>query len=186
MIESYDFIEIYNADKLSKIPKHLNTSLNVIIEEHHKENKIKENPYNLMVSWRNITKGKVKSPTVQTIKKLTDIFIYTYIKHDKQPLKGRIRILNPDNFLEQAKERFIIAKDFHDEYPHHPMHNCLNVFTGKLQPKLDFLVDLTDYVKKCDRELLNLPKNKGVRWDLEEWRRTANIPIKNSWEEQYD
>ena len=60
MIETFDYIEIWNIDKLSKIPKHMNIGIGKIIEEHHIDKNIKENPYNLETSWRNISKGKSK------------------------------------------------------------------------------------------------------------------------------
>ena len=186
MIETFDYIEIWNIDKLSKIPKHMNIGIGKIIEEHHTDKKIKENPYNLETSWRNIYKGKVKTPALKTITRLTDVFSYTYSKHNIRPLKGRTRIVNPASLIEEVKSRDIIAKDFQNEYPHHPMHTCISVFVGDLQPKLDLIMDLTDFIQKCDREILDLPKDKGKRWDLDEWIRTSNIKKKQSWEQEYD
>ena len=57
---------------------------------------------------------------------------------------------------------------------------------GGLQPKLDLMLDLTEFIQKCDRELLDLPKDKGKRWDLDEWIRTSSIKKKQSWEQEYD
>lgn len=186
MILNYDYIEIWDVDKLSKIPKHLNMGIAQIIGEHHEDKKIKENPYNLETSWRNITKGKVKTPAIKTIYRLTDVFVYIYGKYDKRPLKGRIKIVNPKSYLEEIKSRDIIAKEFQAEYSHHPMHTCISVFTGGLQPKLDLLIDLTEFLEKHELEILDLPKDKGKRWDLDEWIRTSNIKKKQSWEQQYD
>ena len=64
-------------------------------------------------------KGKVKAPALRTIQRLTDVFSYTYSKHNIRPLKGRIRIVNPASFVEEVKSRDIIAKDF---------QNMVNVF----------------------------------------------------------
>tara|TARA_B100000900_G_scaffold413482_1_gene437592 strand:- start:821 stop:1381 length:561 start_codon:yes stop_codon:yes gene_type:complete len=186
MILNYDYIEIWNIDKLSKIPKHLNMGIGKIIEEHHKDNKVKENPYNLEVSWRNITNGRVLTPAIKTIYRLTDIFAYTYGKHNIRPLKGRIKIVNPNTYINEIKSRSIIAKEFQADYPHHPMHTCISVFTGSLQPKLDLLIDLTEFLEKHELEILDLPKDKGKRWDIDEWIRTSNIKRKQSWEQQYD
>ena len=33
---------------------------------------------------------------------------------------------------------------------------------------------------------LDLPKDKGKRWDLDEWINTSNIKKTHSWEQQYD
>jgi len=186
MIETFDCIEVWDIDKLPKIPKHLNIGIKTIIGEHHKDNNVKVSPYNLETSWRNISKGKVNKPAFKTIQDLTDVFVYTYIKHNIQPLKGRIRVVNPNSMLKELKSRDIIAKDFQSEYTHHPLHTCITVFVGEIQPKLDLLIDLTDFIQKVDREILDLPKDKGKRWDLDEWIRTSNIKKKQSWEQQYD
>ena len=169
MIETFNYIEIWDSDKLPKIPNHLNMGIKQIIREHHEDNKVSESPYNLETSWRNISKGKIKKPAINTLQRLTNVFSYTYIKYDKRPLKGRIKIVNPASFLQELKSRDIIAKDFNIEYPHHPIHTCIPVFVGQIQPKLDILIDITDFIKKCDREILDLPKDKGKRWDLDEW-----------------
>ena len=186
MIETFDYIEIWDIDKLKKIPKHINMGIGKIIEQHHTDKNIKENPYNLETSWRNIYKGKVKTPALKTITRLTDVFSYTYSKHNIRPLKGRTRIVNPASLINEVKSRDIIAKEFQNEYSHHPMHTCISVFVGDLQPKLDLILDLTEFIQKCDRELLDLPKDKGKRWDLDEWIRTSNIKKKQSWEQEYD
>ena len=103
MIETFDYIEIYDKDKISKVPKHLNMGISKIIQEHHLDNKIKEKAYNLETSWRNISKGKVTKPALKTLQRLTDVFIYIYQKYDKQPMKGRIKIINPTSFLSELK-----------------------------------------------------------------------------------
>lgn len=186
MIETFDYIEIYDKDKLPKVPKHLNMSISKIMQEHHLDNNVKEKAYNLETSWRNISKGKVTNPALKTLQRLTDVFIYIYQKYNKQPMKGRIKIVNPTSFLSELKSRDIIAKEFQLEYPHHSMTQCISVFVGKSQPKMDFLIDITEFIKKCDLEILDLPKDKGKRWDLDEWINTSNIKKKQSWEQQYD
>ena len=70
MIETFDYIEIYDKDKISKVPKHLNMGISKIMQEHHLDNKIKEKAYNLETSWRNISKGKVTKPALKTLQRL--------------------------------------------------------------------------------------------------------------------
>ena len=48
------------------------------------------------------------------------------------------------------------------------------------------LKNITKFIEKHDLEILDLPKNKGKRWDLDEWRRTSKIKKKQSWEQEYD
>tara|TARA_B100001113_G_scaffold39785_2_gene28221 strand:+ start:378 stop:938 length:561 start_codon:yes stop_codon:yes gene_type:complete len=186
MILNYDYIEIWDIDKISKIPKHLNMGIGKIVQEHHADKNIKQNSYNLEVSWRNLYKGKVKTPAIKTLYTLTDVFVYIYGKYNIAPLKGRIKIVNPKTYLHEIKSRDIIAKEFQADYPHHSMHTCISVFTGGLQPKLDLLIDLTNFLEKHELEILDLPKDKGKRWDLDEWIKNSDIKRKQSWEQQYD
>ena len=66
-----------NIDKLSKIPKHMNIGIGKIIEEHHIDKNIKENP-NLETSWRNISKGKVKTCFKDNTKTYRCFFLYLF------------------------------------------------------------------------------------------------------------
>ena len=182
MILNYDYIEIWEKEKLIKVPNHLNTSIRLIIEAHHEDKDIKENPYNLIMSFRNITKGHVQNPAIKTIQRLTDIFMYTYQQKQTRPMPGRIKVVSPNVFLSELKNREIIAKEFNEEYTEHN----ISVFTGDTQPKLDMLINMTNFIEKHDLQLLQLPKNKGIRWNLDEWIETSDIERKQSWEQQYD
>ena len=58
MILNYDYIEIWETDKLIEVPKHLKTGIHEIVTKHHEDKKIKENPYNLETSFRPAKKSK--------------------------------------------------------------------------------------------------------------------------------
>ena len=186
MILNYDYIEIWETDKLIEVPKHLKTGIHEIVTKHHEDKKIKENPYNLETSFRNIAKGNVQQPAIKTIQRLTDIFVYTYQRKNLRPMNGRIKIVNPKTYLNEVKDRDIIAKEFQGEFSEHNITLCISVFTGDTKPKLDMLKNITKFIEKHDLEILDLPKNKGKRWDLDEWRKTSNIKKKQSWEQEYD
>lgn len=101
-------------------------------------------------------------------------------------MNGRIKIVNPKTYLNEVKDRDIIAKEFQGEFSEHNITLCISVFTGDTKPKLDMLKNITKFIEKHDLEILDLPKNKGKRWDLDEWRKTSNIKKKQSWEQEYD
>jgi len=196
MIESYDFIEIYNADKLSKIPKHLNMGINEIVTEYCNDKfgtgEIKRGSeasklyINLINSWRNHTKDPKAKRYIKFNMDFTELFMYIYQKKNKIPFKGRITVMHPESVSEERKKRDIISRDFQIEYPEYKIADVMNIFQGKAKARLNFLIDFTNYVQGIERDLLDLPPSKGVRWDFEEWIRTSNIPVKHSWEQEYD
>lgn len=186
MIETFEFIEIWEQEKLAKIPNDIGLPMIEIVRWYNKKHKIKRNVQNECATMRNIQNRPDTRVRIKSLIGLTKIFEDWYASHDKRTYMGRIKVVNPDVLLKELKSREIIAKDFHTEYPHHKISLCLQVWVGKTLPKLDMLKDITEFLIACDREVLNLPKNKGKRWDLDEWIRTSNIKKKNSWEQQYD
>ena len=54
------------------------------------------------------------------------------------------------------------------------------------KPSFEVVCFITKYIIEFDNKLLDLPKDKGKRWDIDEWRRNANIKVKQSWEEEKD
>ena len=41
-------------------------------------------------------------------------------------------------------------------------------------------------IEASDDLTLDIPPARGKRWDLDEWRNTAKIKKKESWEQEYD
>ena len=56
----------------------------------------------------------------------------------------------------------------------------------RIVPKVPLLVKLTEWIDDYDNARFDFPEDPGVRWDVDEWRRTANIKPKHSWEERKD
>ena len=61
-----------------------------------------------------------------------------------------------------------------------------NVWNKKAKANWNICTYLTKFIIEFDNNLLELPKDKGVRWDIDKWRKEANIKIKQSWEEEKD
>jgi len=196
MIESFKTIELWNQDDLLKIPEHLNMGINEIVTEYCNDKfgttEIKRGSeasklyINLINSFRNHTKDPKAKRYIKFNMDFTELFMYIYQKKNKIPFKGRITVMHPDSVSEERKKRDIISRDFQIEYPEYKLADVMNIFQGKSKARLDFLIDFTNYVQGIERDLLDLPPSKGVRWDFEEWIRTSNIPVKHSWEQEYD
>lgn len=187
MIETFEYIEVWEQEDLGKIPNHLNKPMIDIVRWYNEKHKLKRNVQNDCATMRNIqnntTDMKVR---LESIIRLTKIFEDYYISHNITPLKGRIKVINPDIMIKELRQRDIIAKEFQAEYPQYLISLCIQIWTGKGYPKLDMIKDITKFIIACDEEALNLPKNIGKRWDLDEWIRTSKIKKKNSWEQKYD
>tara|TARA_B100000287_G_C20315845_1_gene655745 strand:- start:88 stop:648 length:561 start_codon:yes stop_codon:yes gene_type:complete len=186
MIETFEYIEIWEQEKLAKIPSDIGLSMLEIIRWYNKKHNIKTNPQNQCATMRNIQNRPNTRVRIKSIINLTEIFEDWYVSHNKRPYMGRIKIINPDVMIKELRSRDIIAKEFQNEYPHHKISMCIQIWTGKTLPKLDMIKDITEFIIDCDKEALDLPKNKGKRWDLDEWINTANIKKKQSWEQEYD
>jgi len=190
MIESFDTIEVWNKKDILEIPNDLNSSINDLVTEYLKdvgEDKSTGLVYSAMVTtFRQHKSRKDANCFIKFNIEMSKMFVHIYLKRNIRPYPRRITICNPEIIKQEVKKRGIISRDFQIEYPEYKIADIMNYFQGKAKPKLDFMIDFTAYLQGVERDLLDLPPSKGKRWDLDEWRRTANIPIKNSWEEKYD
>ena len=189
MIETFKTIRVWEKEDLLKIPKSLNKSIAEIMNEfkdEKEEEDFKLYYSRLVVGFRTHSKIPERKCFIQFNIDFTDLFIKYYNKHDLRPAPNRITVISPDVIVQERERREIISKDFQIEYPQYKIADVMNYLQGKSKPRLDFLKDLTDYIQIEDRDVLNLPPNKGIRWDLDKWINTSKIPKKQSWEQQYD
>lgn len=196
MIESFRTIELWKQDDILIIPEHLNMGINEIVYEYCQDNFGKKATtrgndgnkeyVNYMNAFRNHRREPNGKRYIKFNMDFTELFMYTYQKKNKLPLKGRVTVMHPDAVPEEREKRDIISRDFQIEYPEYKIADVMNIFQGKAKARLDFLIDFTDYVQGIERDLLDLPPSKGVRWDFDEWVRTTDIPVKHSWEQEYD
>jgi len=195
MIESFDTIEVWDKKTLIDIPRDLGKSVNEIVTTDLTERKIdykkkgtdgNKEYIGLQTAFRQHQKYPKRNCFIKFNIEFTDLFVREYQRQNRKIRAGRKSVINPEVIESERKKRDIIAKDFQLEYPEYKITDVMNYFLGKSKPRLNFLIDLTEYIQNIEKDILELPPSKGVRWDLDEWIRTANIPVKHSWEQEYD
>ena len=123
---------------------------------------------------------------------LTDILIWEQANVGQPTNAKTLKLLNPDHVKDELVRRNLHWRDVYEEEKEHlyswSASSIRNIYNApkKTKPSWDLITYLTKFLIEFDNNILDLPKNPGVRWDIEEWRRTSNIPIKNSWEEAKD
>lgn len=195
MIESFDTIEVWDKKTLIDIPRDLSRSVTEIVTTDLNERKIdyktkKTDGYReyigLLTAFRQHAKYPKRDCFIKFNIEFTNLFVKEYQRQNKHIRAGRKTVINPEVIESERKKRDIIAKDFQLEYSEYKITDVMNYFLGKSRPRLNFLIDLTEYIQNIEKDILELPPSKGVRWDLDEWIRTSNIPIKHSWEQEND
>jgi hypothetical protein len=48
------------------------------------------------------------------------------------------------------------------------------------------MLDITEYIRVFDRGTIEVEKDPGVRWDIDDWSMHPNLKPKESWEELQD
>jgi len=189
VIETFKTIRVWEKEDLLKIPKSLNKSIGEIVndfKDEMEEEDFRLHYSRLVVGYRSHTKTPDRMCFIRFNTDFTDLFMKYYNKYNLRPHPNRVTVISPDVIVKERERREIISKDFQIEYPQYKIADVMNYLQGKSNPRLNFLKDLTEYIQIEDRDVLNLPPNKGVRWDLNEWINTSKIPKKQSWEQQYD
>lgn len=95
-------------------------------------------------------------------------------------------VLDVRALVDELKVRGIERQDFEEEYPELVNGSIQQIFKGVSKPNIHQLRALTSMVEASDDLSLDIPPAVGKRWDLDEWRKTANIKKKESWEQEYD
>ena len=95
-------------------------------------------------------------------------------------------VLDVRALVDELKVRGIERQDFEEEYPELMNGSVQQIFKGVSKPNIHQLRALTRMVEASDELSLDIPPAVGKRWDLDEWRKTANIKKKESWEQEYD
>jgi len=189
VIETFKTIRVWEKEDLLKIPKSLNKSIGEIVndfKDEMEEEDFRLHYSRLVVGYRSHTKTPDRMCFIRFNTDFTDLFMKYYNKYNLRPHPNRVTVISPDVIVKERERREIISKDFQIEYPQYKIADVMNYLQGKSNPRLNFLKDLTEYIQIEDRDVLNLPPNKGVRWDLNKWINTSKIPKKQSWEQQYD
>tara|TARA_A200000159_G_scaffold102153_1_gene95010 strand:- start:813 stop:1397 length:585 start_codon:yes stop_codon:yes gene_type:complete len=194
MILDYPWVEVYLPDTIKEITEDcIKRSRREIIQDYEKQfGELDTHLATLMALWNTAMDGKdFKKQHIQGIILLTEILIWEQNRLGLDANTKRIKAIKPDYIGEELVRRNL---EWFDVYEIHERDKyAFNEFTikqffngGKKRPSFEVTTYITKFIIEFDNKLLKLPKDKGKRWDIDEWRRTANIKVKQSWEEERD
>ena len=195
MILDYPYIEVYMPNDIKYITdNYINRNRREIIKEYQEEYPESEaHLVTIMNVLDNALKGKdFGKQHIRGIKSLTQILFWEQKNLDVDVHNKILKILNPKYIKEELVRRNLHWRDVYEEDKEHLYSfsgsSIRNLFNDnkKAKPSWDIVTYLTKYLIEFDNNLLDLPKDKGVRWDIDEWRRTSKIKVKQSWEEEKD
>lgn len=195
MIMDYPYIEVYMPDDIKHITDNYvkRNRREVVIEYKEEYPESEAHAVTVINVWNNAINGQgFGKQHVKGIKTLTDVLFWEQRKLGVDIHNKMVRILNPNSVREEFVRRNLHWRDVYEEDKKHIYSfsgsSIRNLFSDnqKSKPSWDIITYLTKYIIEFDNNLLELPKNKGVRWDMDEWRRTSNIKVKQSWEEEKD
>ena len=195
MILDYPYIEVYMPNDIKYITdNYINRNRREIIKEYQEEYPESEaHLVTIMNVWDNALKGKdFGKQHIRGIKSLTQILFWEQKNLDVDVHNKILKVLNPKYIKEELVRRNLHWRDVYEEDKEHLYtfsgSSIRNLFNDnkKAKPSWDIVTYLTKYLIEFDNNLLDLPKDKGVRWDIDEWRRTSKIKVKQSWEEEKD
>jgi len=195
MILDYPWVEIYLPETIKEVTeKSISRNRRQIIRDFEEEcGEINCHPVTLIALWDTALEGKeYRKQHVEGVISLTELLIWEQNNQGIQANNKRIKVIKPEHIREELVRRNL---EWFDVYEAETRDNfsfndktIRAIFTNhkKQKPSYELICFLTKYIIEFDNKLLELPKDKGVRWDIDEWRRTSSIKVKQSWEEERD
>jgi ribosomal protein S17E len=194
MILDYPWVEVYLPSTIKEITENcIKRSRREIIKEYEaKFGELNTHTATLFSLWNTAMEGKeFQKQHIQGVITLTDILIWEQNNLGLDANTKRIKAIQPEHITQELVRRNL---EWFDVYEIHERDKYAfnettikQFFTGtKKRPSFEVTTYITKFIIEFDNKLLDLPKSKGKRWDIDEWRRTATIKVKQSWEEERD
>tara|TARA_B100000902_G_scaffold5747_1_gene7508 strand:- start:169 stop:753 length:585 start_codon:yes stop_codon:yes gene_type:complete len=194
MILDYPWVEVYLPKTIKEITEDsIKRSRREIIKEYENEHgELNTHPATLLALWNTAMDNKeFKKQHIQGVITLTELLIWEQNRLGLDANTKRIKAIKPEHIGEELVRRNL---EWFDVYELHERDKYAfnettikQFFNGtKKRPSFEVTTYITKFIIEFDNKLLDLPKDKGKRWDIDEWRRNANIPVKQSWEEERD
>lgn len=194
MILDYPWVEVYLSSTIKEITENsIKRNRREIIKEYQAEfGELDTHPATLFSLWDTAMVDKdFKKQHIQGVIALTQILIWEQNRLGLDADPKRIKAIKPEHIGDELVRRNL---EWFDVYEIHERDKysfnettIKQFFNGnKKRPSFDVVTYITKFIIEFDNKLLDLPKDKGKRWDIDEWRRTANIKVKQSWEEERD
>ena len=195
MILDYPWVEVYLPETIREITEDsVKSARTQIIRQYlAEEGDIDSHSATIIKLWDMALQGKeFTKEHMQGVIDLSKVLIWEQNRKNKSANNKRIKVIQPKHILAELKRRNLEWFDVYelherDKYSFNEQ-TIKHLFNKqkKSRPSFDVTTYITKYIIEFDNKLLELPKDKGKRWDIDEWRRTANIRVKQSWEEEKD
>ena len=195
MILDYPWVEVYLPETIREITEDsVKSARTKIIRQYlAEEGDIDTHSATIIKLWNMALEGQQYTKEhMQGIIDLSKVLIWEQNRKNQSANNKRIKVIQPKHILAELKRRNLEWFDVYelherDKYSFNEQ-TIKHLFNPKKKsrPSFDVTTYITKYIIEFDNKLLDLPKDKGKRWDIDEWRRTANIKVKQSWEEEKD
>ena len=195
MILDYPWVEVYLPETIREITEDsVKSARTQIIRQYlAEEGDIDTHSATIIKLWNMALEGQEYTKEhMQGIIDLSKVLIWEQNRKNKSANNKRIKVIQPKHILAELKRRNLEWFDVYEiherdkySFNEQTIKHLLNT-KKKSRPSFDVTTYITKYIIEFDNKLLDLPKDKGKRWDIDEWRRTANIRVKQSWEEEKD
>lgn len=126
---------------------------------------------------------------LKTMYTLSKIATWAQHKRNWRLMGGRVTIMDPRAIKETFSTRFLDHIDYvmdHSELDETHKMKYSNIIKGNTAPTFDEMLEITEYIRVFDRGTVEIEKDPGVRWDIDDWSMHPNLTPKDSWEELED
>lgn len=195
MILDYPWVEIYLEETIKEITEDkIKRSRSEIIRDYNKDlNNLESHPATILGIWNTaLEEKKFVRQHIQGIIDLTKVLIWEQQRMGFDAHPKRIKAIQPEYIGDELVRRNLEWFDVYEiherekySFNDHTIKTLFNKSKSQ-KPSFEVVCFITKYIIEFDNKLLDLPKDKGKRWDIDEWRRNANIKVKQSWEEEKD
>tara|TARA_R100000231_G_scaffold55928_1_gene46583 strand:+ start:341 stop:919 length:579 start_codon:yes stop_codon:yes gene_type:complete len=192
MILDYPYVEVYLPNEVKDITKnYIKRNRFQIIREFRNLNSVESHEASIKNIWdKALENEEYNKESVKGIKDLANVLIWEQHNLGIDIKNKTLKIINPENIVEEMTRRNLHYNDVFEKEKEHLYNftkvSLRNVWNKKAKANWNICTYLTKFIIEFDNNLLELPKDKGVRWDIDKWRKEANIKVKQSWEEEKD
>ena len=187
MIKDYKYLELYPESTMRLIANRINKSSTNIFDDFIKQTGTRTSTVTLNRMLADVKAHKsLYNRQVKSLIHFTRALIHAQKYCGLKVVQDWEYVLDVRALVDELKVRGIERQDFEEEYPELMNGSVQQIFKGVSKPNIHQLRALTRMVEASDELSLDIPPAVGKRWDLDEWRKTANIKKKESWEQEYD
>lgn len=187
MIKDYKHTELYPESTMRLIANKINKSSTNIFNNFISETGTKTSTVTLNRMLSDVKmKKSLYSRQVKSLEFFTQALIFAQKECGLKVSQDFEYVVDINELVHECFVRGIEKSDFEEEYPDLVNGSLPQIFHGVTRPNIHQLRAITRMIEASDDLTLDIPPARGKRWDLDEWRNTAKIKKKESWEQEYD